>query len=71
MHLPEMDILRNVSNPEKNGGNMASASTPGIAPQQIEADLETYLALKVIDNYTPHNARDALNRPGFDGGSNS
>ena len=39
---------------------MASAANPRIAPQQIEADIETYLALKVIDNYTPHNARYAL-----------
>ena len=32
---------------------MASAANPRIAPQQIEADIETYLALKVIDNYPP------------------
>ena len=39
---------------------MASTANPRIAPQQIEADIETYLALKVIDNYTPHNTRYAL-----------
>jgi hypothetical protein len=39
---------------------MASTANPRIAPQQIEADIETYLALKVIDNYTPHNARYTL-----------
>lgn len=39
---------------------MSSATTSRLSPQQIEADIDTYIALKGIDNYTPHNPRYAL-----------
>lgn len=39
---------------------MSSPTTSRLSPQQIEADIDTYLALKGVSNYTPHNARFAL-----------
>lgn len=39
---------------------MSSPATSRLSPQQIDADIDTYMALKGIGNYTPHNPRYAL-----------
>lgn len=38
---------------------MSSPASSRQSPQQIEADIDTYMALKGIGNYTPHNPRYA------------
>jgi len=38
---------------------MNSPATSRLSPQQIEADVDAYMALKAIGNYVPHNPRYA------------
>lgn len=43
---------------------MSSPASSRLSPQQIEANVDTYLALKDICNYTPHNPRYATSAAG-------
>lgn len=43
---------------------MTSNAITRIPPQQLEADIEAYLALKGLDAYTPHNPRHTLGAVG-------